>query len=121
MDLLDAKIELSSHGHVCDLKEVLNTLGNPVRLQIVAALLDGNEYSVAELNDFVPTLSQSALSQHLSKLRHAQIVSRRRNSQKIHYRLKDGKIADLMRSFQNSYNDDRIFTRVAAIKKLRTN
>lgn len=121
MDVFDATIELSSHGYVSDLKKTLSSLQNPTRFQILAALLDGKEYTVAELNDFVPTVSQSALSQHLTKLRRAQIVSRRRQSQNIHYKIKDAKVAELMRDLQDKYTDDRMFTRVAAIKKLRAN
>jgi DNA-binding transcriptional ArsR family regulator len=50
--------------------------------------LSNAELSVTELGKFV-NLSQSALSQHLAKLRADGLVSTRRDAQTIYYRLAD--------------------------------
>lgn len=53
---------------------MLKTLGHPVRLKIIAGLLQGHECNV---NQIVETLSlpQSTVSQHLSILRNAGIIA----------------------------------------------
>jgi DNA-binding transcriptional ArsR family regulator len=60
---------------------ILKAISNMMRLQILNELADGREKSVLELERVVPDLSQSALSQHLGRLRHTNIVKIRRESQ----------------------------------------
>lgn len=66
---------------------LLKLLANEQRL-IVLCRLVGREMSVTELGAHVP-LSQSALSQHLAKLRADGIVATRREAQTIYYHLAD--------------------------------
>ncbi len=63
--------------------EILSALGNERRLLIMCHLL-GGEYSVGKIADLVK-LSQSALSQHLAKLRALNLVQTRRDGQTIYY------------------------------------
>jgi len=63
----------------------LRRLANANRLAILCELMDG-ERSVGELVAAV-NLSQSALSQHLAKLRAAKLVTTRREAQTIYYAL----------------------------------
>ena len=63
---------------------LLKALANENRLLILCHLQAG-ELSVGEINERVG-LSQSALSQHLGKLRQARIVKVRRQSQSWHAR-----------------------------------
>lgn len=65
--------------------ELLKALGNPHRLMILCQLLEG-EKSVGELVRLIG-LSQSALSQHLARLRRDRLVSTRRSAQTIYYAL----------------------------------
>ena len=62
---------------------ILKAISNQRRLQILNHLADGTERSVSEIEKLVPDLSQSALSQHLGRLRQAEIVRTRRASQTI--------------------------------------
>ncbi len=64
---------------------MLKTLGNEHRLMILCTLLEG-ERSVGDLVDRIG-LSQSALSQHLARLRRDGLVRTRRSSQTIYYRV----------------------------------
>lgn len=64
---------------------MLRTLSNERRLMILCQLAEG-EMSVGKIGKTVP-LSQSALSQHLAVLREQGIVSTRRESQTIYYRI----------------------------------
>lgn len=68
----------------------LKLLGSSKRLMILCVLMD-EEMSVGALNDRV-SLSQSALSQHLSVLREAGLVATRRQGQTIFYRLADARV-----------------------------
>ena len=65
---------------------LLKAMANERRL-LVLCYLGANEMSVSELERLVG-LSQSALSQHLARLRNDGLVSTRRNGQTIYYSLK---------------------------------
>ena len=73
---------------------VLRALGNERRLMIVCKLAEWGEANVTALAEAVG-LSQSALSQHLSKLRARKIVDYRRDSQTLWYRISDARIEKL--------------------------
>jgi DNA-binding transcriptional ArsR family regulator len=66
---------------------MLKLLANEQRLTVLCRL-GGGEMSVTELGEYVD-LSQSALSQHLAKLRADGLVATRRDAQTIYYRLAD--------------------------------
>ena len=68
--------------------EVLQTLANGRRLFVLCQLQELGEANVTTLAA-AARLSQSALSQHLAKLREQEIVSTRREAQTIYYRLDD--------------------------------
>lgn len=66
---------------------LLKLLANEQRLTVLCRL-SGTEMSVTQLGDYVD-LTQSALSQHLAKLRADGLVATRRDGQTIYYRLAD--------------------------------
>lgn len=70
-----------------DAAQLLTMLANPARLRILCELHQG-ERSVSAL-EAVVGLSQSALSQHLAKLRASSLVKTRREAQTIHYSIAD--------------------------------
>jgi DNA-binding transcriptional ArsR family regulator len=65
--------------------DFLKSMANDRRLIVLCELAKG-ERTVGELEG-VAGLSQSALSQHLAKLREAKLVATRRESQTIYYSL----------------------------------
>ena len=75
--------------------QLLKLLGNEKRLLILCFLAVRGEMTVGELVDVVK-LSQSALSQHLARMRDENIVTFRRDSQTLWYRIKDPRIEQLM-------------------------
>ena len=85
---------------------IQKAISNNRRLQIITHLSDGTERSVSEIEALFPTLSQSALSQHLSKLRKARIVKTRRQSQTIFYSIADQDVVRLLRLLRHIYADD---------------
>ncbi len=84
---------------------ILKAMGNERRFAILCHLAQG-EKSVGELQRLVG-LSQSALSQHLARLRRVKIVKTRRAAQTIYYSL-DGPAAPMvMTALTELYADPR--------------
>ncbi|HOO51098.1 MAG TPA: metalloregulator ArsR/SmtB family transcription factor [Alphaproteobacteria bacterium] len=81
----------------------LKALSNEKRLQILCKLLH-QEMCVNEMEKQV-NLSQSALSQHLAKLRASGLVKTRRSAQTIFYSVKDPDILELMNTFSHIFKD----------------
>lgn len=72
----------------------LQALANDRRLHILA-LLTEREWDVTSLALEIG-LSQSALSQHLAKLRSAELVSVRKQSQQVWYRCDSVSVGDML-------------------------
>ena len=81
--------------------ELLSLLGNGKRLAILGHLQQG-EMSVGAIAAKI-SMSQSALSQHLAKLRKFDIVNTRRDRQMIYYSCKSDAVTSLLGTL------DRIF------------
>lgn len=75
---------------------LLRALANPQRLKILS-LLAGGELSVGDLQTHI-ALTQSALSQHLAKLRAQRLVVTRRQAQTIYYRIVDDEALAMARA-----------------------
>ena len=90
---------------------VLRAMSNAKRMRILNELADGRERSVSELEGVIATLSQSALSQHLARLRRANIVRTRRESQTIFYSIDDADVLRILRLLSHIYNDDPVMKR----------
>lgn len=74
--------------------DVLNIMSNKVRLRILIRTID-REWSVGELADDIG-VSQSALSQHLAKLRESRLVRVRAESQLRYYRCESELVSRLI-------------------------
>lgn len=85
--------------------QLLKLLGNEKRLLILCFLAVRGEMTVGEIVDVVK-LSQSALSQHLAKLRADGLVTFRRNSQTLHYRVADKRALRLLQVLKDIYCGD---------------
>jgi DNA-binding transcriptional ArsR family regulator len=85
--------------------QLLKLLGNESRLLILCFLAVRGEMTVGELVDVVK-LSQSALSQHLARLREDGLVVFRRDSQTLHYRVIDQKALRVLGVLKDIYCGD---------------
>ena len=85
---------------------ILKAMSNLRRMQILSELSDGTEKSVSQIESVMPELSQSALSQHLAKLRKSQLVTTRRESQTIFYSIHDKDVQRILRLLNHIYADD---------------
>lgn len=83
---------------------LLKALSNEKRLLIMCALYK-QERCVGELEEIVG-LSQSALSQHLARLRHDGLVATRRDAQTIYYSLEDRAIKAMLRCLYDIYSPE---------------
>ncbi len=77
-----------------EVADILRALANERRLMILCKLVEWGEANVTSLAEAVG-LSQSALSQHLARMREEGIVTTRRESQTIWYRIADPRIEQL--------------------------
>jgi DNA-binding transcriptional ArsR family regulator len=87
--------------HAREAAQLLKSLSNENRLMILCSLINA-EMSVSQLNSSID-LSQSALSQHLAALREAGLVSTRRESQTIYYRLQGDAAMQVIEVLQRLY------------------
>ena len=81
---------------------ILRALANERRLMILCKLVEWGEGNVNSLAESVG-LSQSALSQHLAKMRDEGLVTYRRESQTLWYRIADPRTKDLFATLHRLY------------------
>ena len=80
---------------------LLKALSNESRLLILCNLVSG-EKCVGELNDRIP-LSQSALSQHLARLRKDDLVRIRKEAQTVFYSIASKEAEAVIEVLYNSF------------------
>ncbi|WP_132279610.1 metalloregulator ArsR/SmtB family transcription factor [Neorhizobium sp. JUb45] len=83
--------------------ELLSHLANCNRLDILRLLLD-TEISVGDLSRKIG-LSQSALSQHLARLRSSGLVETRRDAQTIYYTTRHDGVRKLLQCLEEITSD----------------
>jgi ArsR family transcriptional regulator, virulence genes transcriptional regulator len=81
---------------------ILRALSNEKRLMILCKLVEWGEATVTSLAE-AAGLSQSALSQHLAKMREEGIVTFRRDSQTLWYQIADARIEKLLGHLHKLY------------------
>lgn len=94
------KMELSK-GQLEQAVKVIQGIAHPIRLTILHAL-STKEMSVGELVTILGT-SQSAASQHLSKMKNNGLLDSRKKSNKVYYSLKDPKFKELINTIIKLY------------------
>lgn len=87
--------------HIRRASTVLKAMSNERRLLVLCHIAEG-EKSVGELERLVG-LSQSALSQHLARLRRDGLVTTRRCAQTIYYTLAGAEAAEIMQTLHGLY------------------
>lgn len=81
---------------------MLKALGNERRLLVLCLLIQVGEMSVSAMLEHIP-LSQSALSQHLGRMREEGLVTYRRESQTLYYRIADPDVEKIIATLKNIY------------------
>ena len=85
-----------------DAAQLLKLLANENRLLILCRLVLARELSVNALAKAVG-LSQSALSQHLAKMREEDVLATRRDAQTVYYRIADPNAARVLTLLKDIY------------------
>ncbi|MCJ8157530.1 helix-turn-helix transcriptional regulator [Sphingomonas sp. LaA6.9] len=85
-----------------EVSRLLKAMGNPRRLMVLCKLVEHGEMAVGDLAHEVG-LSQSALSQHLAKMREEALVAYRREGQTLWYRIADPSTEALLATLYQLY------------------
>jgi ArsR family transcriptional regulator len=88
------------------LARVFAGISEPARLHILLELLD-NEYNVSELVNRTG-ISQGRDSVHLQCLRHCGFVTSERRGKYVYYRVRDGRVRELIQQAQEFAADYRV-------------
>ena len=92
-------------AHAGTVSDLLKALGNRRRLMVLCKLAEHGEMTVNDLAGEVD-LSQSALSQHLAKMRGEGLVAFRREAQALWYRIADPRCEALLATLYQLYCKD---------------
>jgi DNA-binding transcriptional ArsR family regulator len=80
--------------HLARAADVIKLLGHPERLKIVEVLENG-ETTVTEIQETLD-LPQAIASQHLAKLRGADVVAARREGNHVYYKIVEPKVHHIL-------------------------
>lgn len=81
---------------------MLRTLGNEQRLLLLCLLIEHGEMTVGQMQAEVD-LSQSALSQHLARMREDGLVAARREARSAYYRIDDPRVETLVAALKSVF------------------
>ena len=93
-------------GDLARVSEIFKTLSEPIRVQLVLLLIEG-ERSVAGLVEALAQ-PQSTVSRHLAMLRSAEVVKTRREATHVYYRLADAHVAQLVQQAFSHAQHERL-------------
>lgn len=94
-EVVTSSASLPFEEQAAEAASLLRTLSNESRLLVLCHLAESGELSVGELVERIG-LSQSALSQHLGKLREEELVTTRKEAQTVFYRICDPRAQQIL-------------------------
>lgn len=95
-----------------ELSLISKALGHPARIRIIKLLLNKNHQTCQEIVDSLP-LAQSTVSQHLSELRHSNLVTAKTEGTKVIYSIDKSYLQQSQKLFS-----DLFYTNVFTQQKL---
>lgn len=105
--------------HAAEAVGLLKALASEPRLLVLCYLAEAGEMSVGELTAQVG-LSQSALSQHLARLREEKLVATRKEAQTVYYRVCDPKAGQLLALLHHLFCPELGQESATAMRKARS-
>ena len=84
------------------LAELLKILANENRLLILCSLMQGAK-TVSQIGEFVPKITQSALSQHLTLLKTAGILESDKHGMNVTYSIADHRVEAVITVLKQHY------------------
>ena len=101
--VLAPKLDLQDFAdRVASASGLLKALANENRLMVLCKLLEADEMSVSALSEAIG-LGQSALSQHLARMRDEGLVETRRAGQTIYYRVGNPHVARVIGTLRDIF------------------
>ncbi|MGI6751806.1 MAG: ArsR/SmtB family transcription factor [Anaerovoracaceae bacterium] len=88
-----------------ELAEILKALGHPQRLCIAKTLCEKDSVNVGDMQHCLGE-AQATVSQHLSRLRAANIITGRRDGTNIYYSISNDRAKMLMKAVINEFFSD---------------
>ena len=85
----------TDNDKIMETADRIKAMGHPLRLKMLC-VMDDQERTVTDLINACGT-SQSNISQHLSILRDAKIVSTRKHENLVYYRIRDPRTIELVK------------------------
>lgn len=76
--------------------EILKVLAHPMRFKIVAELINNKILNVTQLIYLLGNVPQSSVSQHLTKLKSARVVTFERSGLEVYYSISNDKVKKLI-------------------------
>jgi DNA-binding transcriptional ArsR family regulator len=92
-------------GKAKQIAELLKLLANENRLLIFCALME-RPLNVGEIAEYVPNITMSALSQHLSMLKAHGVLDSHKSGQNITYSIADHRVEELIKVLKKYYCDE---------------
>lgn len=92
-------------AHAEEVATIFKALSSHKRLLIVCSLLDGPR-SVAHIAEYVPGISLPAVSQHLSALKAAGVLSCEKQGQHVLYSLADERVKRLIEQVRHDFCEE---------------
>ena len=84
--------------------ELLKVLANKNRLLILCSLMQGAK-TVSQIGEYIPTITQPALSQHLNLLKMAGILESNKQGQNVSYSIADHRVEEVLLVLKQYYCD----------------
>lgn len=81
---------------------LLRALGNENRLLVLCMLIEHGEMTAGALHEH-SSLSQSAFSQHLARMRDEGLITYRREAQTLYYRIDNPDVTPLVATLKNIF------------------
>ena len=81
---------------------LLRAVGNEHRLLVLCLLIEHKEMTAGALHEHF-SLSQSAFSQHLAKMRDEGLITFRRDAQTLYYRIDNPDVAKLIKTLKTIF------------------
>ena len=85
-----------------EIAELLKILANENRLLILCALSKGAK-TVSQIGEYVPKITPSALSQHLTMLKTARILESDKQGMNVAYSICDHRVEELLETLKTTY------------------
>lgn len=82
--------------------ELLKIMANENRLLILCALITGAK-TVSQIGEYVPKITQSALSQHLTLLKRAGILTSDKQGMNVIYAIFDHRVEKILETLKTFY------------------